>query len=127
MKQFACMTKPRTAPARELFGLLGRVPDASGVQAEWNRFFAARGMDAFMGKYPAKPEQLPERLSEMFHFDRRLYLIGADLQEAVVALLDASDSARADIVFNRGGVLRGMFLGTTDLCAVLSACGVLLE
>ena len=127
MEQFARMTKPRTAPARELFGLLGKVPDAPGVQAEWNRFFAARGMDAFMGRYLATPEQLPERLSEMFHFDRRLYLIGADLQRAIVPLLDASDAARADAVCNCGGVLRGMFLGTTDPCAVLSACGTLLE
>ncbi|MDD3897199.1 MAG: hypothetical protein PHU04_05200 [Candidatus Peribacteraceae bacterium] len=118
------MTKPRTAPARELFGLLGKVPDASGVQAEWNRFFAARGMDAFMGRYPAKREQLPERLSEMFHFDRRLYLVGADLGTAIVPLIDFSEEKKVDIVLNRGGVLHGKFLGTTDPAAVYAACGL---
>lgn len=118
------MTCPRISPARELYGIIGTLPNASQLQAQWNRFFASHGMDAFMDKYPTTKAHIPERLSEMFHFDRRLYLVGADLQEVIVPFLDASEKKKVDTVLNRGGVLHGKFLGTTDPAAVFAACGL---
>ncbi len=108
------MTKPRLSTTRELFGILGSYPDASVLQRDWNAYFAKEGMDAFCDRYPTKEDQLPERLSEMFHFDRRGYIIGSRLQEAIFPLLDAIDSSVTDgkvnVVKNEGGVLTGFFL-----------------
>ena len=110
------VTKPRTSTARELFGILGSCPRASAMQREWNAYFEREGIDAFMGRYPASVKLLPERLSEMFHFDRRAYIVCLRLQKAILSLLDALDSSaagegRADIVINGGGVITGYFLG----------------
>ena len=108
------MTRPRTAPDRELFGIIGKVPNASKVQREWNLFFKEKGMDAFMDKYPTTEENLPERFSEMFHFDRRIYLVGHELGEAVNSLVDELDESaktkgKVNLVFNIGGVLKGAY------------------
>lgn len=111
------MTKPRTSPSRELFGLLGSHPDQSRILSDWNRKFENDGIDAFMDRYPTKPAELPERLSEMFHFDRRGYIIGLYLQEAIIPLLDELDPSvrdRVDTVVNRGGVMVGYFCGGDD-------------
>jgi shikimate 5-dehydrogenase len=109
------MTKPRTSPDRELFGLLGAHPEASDLQREWNAYFEREGLDAFLDRYPTKEEQLPERLSEMFHFDRRAYIVGSRLQEAIILLLDhveesAKAAGRVTVVLNRGGEFTGYFL-----------------
>lgn len=109
------MTKPRTNPNRELFGIIGKLDDISTEKKWWNKRFAERGMDAFMDSYPTKEKELPERLSEMFHFDRRAYIVGKPLQEAIIPLLDRVDGSvtgegRVDFVTNTGGVMTGYFL-----------------
>jgi len=110
------MTRPRTSTTRELFGIIGKDTNARKLQAEWNVFFEDNGMDAFIDCYPTTIENLPERLSEMFHFDRRLYIVSSSLQEAIKPLLDsldkcASEKGRVDIVVNENGVLTGKFFG----------------
>ena len=103
------MTKPSTATDRELFGIIGKVPNASKVQREWNLFFKENGMDAFMSKYPTTTENLPERLSEMFHFDRRIYLVGPELSDAVIPLLDSVEGKSVNVIVNKNGVMKGIF------------------
>lgn len=106
------MTKPRTSPNRELYGIIGHVPDASKILKEWNAHFREQEMDASMDVYPTTENNLPERLSEMFHFDRRGYIVGKDLQKKIIPLLDhAEPEARrrgVTFVVNKGGVLFGM-------------------
>lgn len=41
-----------------------------------------------MDSYPTKENEIPERLSEMFHFDRRGYIVGKPLQKAIIPYLD---------------------------------------
>lgn len=105
------MTRPRTSVSRELYGIIGSVPDAAQVQKEWNRHFAREGIDATMNIYPTTKENLPERLSEMFHFDRRAYIVGKDLSRAIAPLLDVVDATTrrrgVGLVWNEGGVLIG--------------------
>tara|TARA_Y100000310_G_scaffold286539_1_gene310831 strand:+ start:74 stop:454 length:381 start_codon:yes stop_codon:yes gene_type:complete len=108
------MTKPRVSTTRELFGIIGAHPQASALQREWNAYFTQEGLDAFLDRYPTKEEQLPERLSEMFHFDRRAYIVGNRLQEAIIPLLDhveksAADDGRVTVVLNRGGEFWGYY------------------
>ena len=119
------MSKPRTSTARELFGVLGAHPRASALQREWNAYFAREGIDAFMGRYPASIKLLPGRLSEMFHFDRRAYIVGLRLQKAILPLLDALDAStagegRAVVVVNRGGECMGYFLEDTSPDSVMA-------
>lgn len=104
------MTKPRTNPDRLLFGLIGSFDDTSAQKSYWNKRFLDEGLDAFLDHYPTKEEELPERLSEMFHFDRRGYIVGKALQKAIVPLLDRLEGeGSASVVVNRGGVLMGYF------------------
>ncbi|MDP6575410.1 MAG: hypothetical protein QF755_02845 [Candidatus Peribacteraceae bacterium] len=103
------MTRPRKSTEREIYGIIGKLKDASKIQKEWNAHFKKRGIDAFMAKYPTKNSELPERLSEMFHFDRRMYLVGEDLQEGIVGLLDEVDESRVNVVTNSDGVLVGTY------------------
>jgi shikimate 5-dehydrogenase len=123
------VTKPRTSTTRELYGIIGKIPNAGAVQSQWNAFFAKEGMDAFMDKYPTTVATLPERLSEMFHFDRRLYLVGKPLQEAIIPLLDALDQSAeeggVDCVVNNGGVLTGYRVQDNECTPleVLRVCG----
>jgi len=99
------------SPHRELYGIIGHVPGASAILKEWNAAFREKGVDASMDLYPTTAQNLPERLSEMFHFDRRGYLVGEDLAEAIIPLLDRVEpQARGrgvKFVWNDGGVLVG--------------------
>ncbi|MAE68789.1 hypothetical protein CL635_03220 [bacterium] len=109
------MTKPRTNPERELFGIIGSLENTSGEKRWWNSRFTEEGLDAFMDNYPTKESELPERLSEMFHFDRRGYIVGKALQEAIIPLLDhiddtAAGEGRVDFVANTGGIMTGYAL-----------------
>jgi len=109
------MTKPRNSTTRELFGIIGKIPNAGKVQSEWNAFFKEKGMDAFMDRYATTVDNLPERLSEMFHFDRRMYIVGKLLQKAIIPLLDVLDASAekegsVNVVLNEGGVMKGLFL-----------------
>lgn len=104
------------SPHRELYGIIGHVPDASRIVKEWNAAFRAKGVDASMDLYPTTAQNLPERLSEMFHFDRRGYIVGEDLAEAIIPLLDRVEpqarSSGVRFVWNDGGVLVGTQLPT---------------
>ena len=103
------MTKTRTAPERELFGIIGTYPDVSRLQSEWNAYFTKNDIDAFMNKYPTTPSTIPERLSEMFHFDRRAYVVGPVLAKHIAPHLDNVDCPEDAINFvvNIGGVFHG--------------------
>ncbi len=106
------MTRPRTSPQREVIGVLGAHPDAPSILKQWNRFFVKAGVDAAIHRYPATTKNLPERLSEMFHFDRRAYIVAPSLAGAVLPLLDRIDAdakrtKTIDIIVNEGGILRG--------------------
>lgn len=101
------MTKPRISTTRELCGLLGTFENASQILKCWNHYFADNDMDAFMDRYPCTTENLPERLSEMFHFDRRFYFVSEPLQKVIVPLLDSCDTDAVNVVINRGGALYG--------------------
>ncbi|MBU0766206.1 hypothetical protein KKF55_00235 [Patescibacteria group bacterium] len=116
------MTRPRLSTTRELYGIIGKIPDSGKLQSEWNKFFEKEGIDAFMDKYPTTVETLPERLSEMFHFDRRAYIVGDKLQEAIIPLLDqidelAIEKGRVNLVLNIGGVLTGRNLKVIAPCS----------
>ncbi len=105
------MTKTRTSTEREIIGILGRVPQGSALQSRWNQFFAKQGIDAFCARYAATPQLLPERLSESFHFDRRLLIVAPGLRKAIIPLLDECDvdcvKEGPTVVENRGGVFVG--------------------
>lgn len=106
------MTKPRQEIQRELFGVLGNYPKASQEIALWNKSFAEHGKNAWMSKYAASVKTLPERLSEMFHFDRRGYIVAPELEEAILPYLDhvedhAQKERRVNTVLNERGVLTG--------------------
>lgn len=101
---------------RELYGVIGTMLDASALLQTWNAFFRLHSIDAMMERYPTTVALLPERLSEMFHFDRRLYLVAPDLQRAVLPMLDVLDAASqrsgsVDVIVNRDGVLSGRYTG----------------
>lgn len=116
------MTKPRKSVHRELYGFIGksspsvpaRAGEAAEVLREWNAHFRREGIDASMDVYPTTQENLPERLSEMFHFDRCGYIVSKDLSRAIIPLLDRVDLAArrrgVGFVWNNAGVLRGCSL-----------------
>ncbi|MDD5751405.1 MAG: hypothetical protein PHS73_02695 [Candidatus Peribacteraceae bacterium] len=105
------MTKPRTSIHRELYGIIGSIPNVSNVQKVWNAYFREQGIDATMNIYPTTKANLPERLSEMFHFDRRAYIVGKNLSKAIIPLLDRVEPAArgrgVTWVENEDGVLIG--------------------
>jgi len=72
-----------------------------------------------MERYTASVATLPERLSEMFHFDRRLYLVSPSLQAAVLPFLDVVESGgkqnEVSVIVNRNGVLHGYWIGDADV------------
>ena len=109
------MTKPRTAVDRELYGILGDVPKANLIQKEWNAYFRDHNMDAFMDRYPTTVETLPERLSEMFHFDRRLYIVAESLQDNIIPLLDEVEGeGSVNMIMNEEGKLVGKWVENFD-------------
>ncbi|MBM3227702.1 hypothetical protein FJZ27_02450 [Candidatus Peribacteria bacterium] len=108
------MTKPRSSSDRILLGVLGRLSRRCAVLKDWNAALRGLGIDGSMDAYPCTVSSLPERLSEMMHFDRRGYIVAPDLQRAIIRYLDrldasASDAGAVDTVFNDGGVLIGFF------------------
>lgn len=120
------MTKPRTSPHRELYGFIGTAAEARPILKAWNARFREEGTDASMDFYPTTEQNLPERLSEMFHFDRRAYVVGRALRKAILPLLDAVERAGqgrgVGVIMNDGGVLRGCTsFATLDPCATPSS------
>src|SRR3989339_871006 len=109
------MTKPRTSTHRELYGLIGSIPDVSNVLKVWNAYFREEGIDAVMNLYPTTVKNLPERLSEMFHFDRRAYIVGNNLSKAIIPLLDQVEpEARRRPRTSRGAPVRGKGVGGVE-------------
>lgn len=110
------MSRPRTSIKRELFGILGDCRQTNKIQKEWNDKFDTKKIDAFMDRYKTGKNDLSLRLSEMFHFDRRGYIVYGELQKNIIPLLDIIDysvgkTGKVDTVLNKGGVLMGYFLG----------------
>ena len=120
------MTKPRTNSSRELFGILGTHPERSALQRTWNAYFTTQGIDAFLDYYPTTIAKIPERLSEMYHFDRRAYIVGSALFEAISSYVDVCHSSATEqgtitILYNRNGVVEGWYIPTlADPAFVLS-------
>lgn len=113
------MTKSRISTTRVLLGVLGASSQSSKILREWNRMLRAEKIDGSMDRYPCTAATLPERLSEMLHFDRRGYIISPALQEPIVPLMDILDTSakkrgEVDTVVNDGGVLTGHWTGDTD-------------
>lgn len=120
------MTKPRVSTTREIFGILGKIPERSAIQKKWNHHFKINSMDAFLDYYPITVETIPERLSEMYHFDRRAYIVGSALTEAVYRYMDELDAAALEegsvnLIINRDGKLHGYYVSdNTQIENVLS-------
>ncbi len=109
------VTKPRISTDRVLLGILGRCPDSSAVLREWNVLLRSAGIDGSMDRYPCSEQTIPERLSEMVHFDRRGYIVASSLQSAMLHAMDNLDpstvsSQKVDTILNDGGVLTGYFV-----------------
>lgn len=103
-------------PPRTVCGLLA--PRCIGsARKYWNALFRKQGIDAFFDWYKASTIQdLELRLAEMFHLDRRGYIIAPALQEMILPLLDQIDPSAAekgsvDTVVNENGVLVGFRMG----------------
>lgn len=112
------MTKSRTSPDRLLFGYLGKDVQTAATLKLWNALFHKRGVDASMDRYPCTVAKLPERLSEMMHFDRRGYIVAKSLQQAVGAFMDYLDASTTnrgvDTIVNDGGVFTGYWMNGDD-------------
>lgn len=113
------MTRSRLNPDKLLFGILGTLPDSGAALSRWTAYFRSHGLDASIDRYPATKQTIPERLSEMFHFDRRGYIVGKSLQKAIIPYLDRLDAGAAeegsvDTVLNDGGILIGFFCANDD-------------
>lgn len=108
------MGKKTSSSTRLLCGILGSYPGAAALQKEGNAYFRKANIDAFLARYPATTETLPERLSEMFHFDRRFYICAEALSSAILPLVDVVDvsadtAKKVTVIVNRNGVLTGYF------------------
>lgn len=107
-----------------VFGLLAPRLDR-GIRKQWNDLIREQGIDGFFDFYRTKDRSdLELRLSEMFHLERRGYIVDPALQTLVVPLLDRIDassqkSGRVDTVVNERGVLAGYFCPTLDPCPLI--------
>ena len=113
------MAKPRPDTVREIYGLLGRFTNRAQLLQSWNKYLLEEGSGGSMVHYPTTAQTLPERLSEMFHFDRRLYVVDPALQFEVMKFLDevsteAKKQGRVNLIRNRGGVLQGHYVDTPE-------------
>ncbi len=100
-------------------------PTCSGdARKLWNQAFSHGKNSAFFDCYRTKTiADLELRLSEMFHLERRGYVIADDFSVTIIPLLDiidasAKNAGRVDTVVNRGGVLSGAYVAATreNLC-----------
>lgn len=119
---------------REIFGILGKHPERSALQRAWNAYFATKKIDAFLDYYPTTEATIPERLSEMYHFDRRAYIIGPDVSDAIRVYVDVFPQEkqtaaglrveeRINFLCNRDGVFEGWIVeNVADVQRVLQTC-----
>lgn len=113
------MTKSRISTTRVLLGVLGASSQTSKILREWNRMLREEKIDGSMDRYPCTAVTLPERLSEMLHFDRRGYIIIPALHQPILPLMDILDTSAkkrgaVDTVVNNGGVLTGHWTNDDD-------------
>lgn len=113
------MTKSRTATGRILLGILGKSSQSSRILREWNKFLRESGIDGSLDRYPCTENTIPERLSEMLHFDRCGYIVAEPLQKNMMGFMDHLDSSTqehkaVDTVVNDGGVLTGFWTNSDD-------------
>lgn len=92
---------------------------SSAILRKWNGFLRESDIDGSMDRYPCTEAMIPERLSEMLHFDRRGYIVSASLQIPVAAFMDRLDASAqkcnaVDTVVNDGGVLIGYWTDGDD-------------
>jgi shikimate 5-dehydrogenase len=109
------MTKPRVSTERILLGVLGSSADSSAILREWNSYLRSAGIDGSMDRYPCSEKTIPERMSEMVHFDRRGYIVAPALQTAMLSAMDTLDSSaiqshKVDTIINDNGVLTGFWM-----------------
>jgi shikimate 5-dehydrogenase len=95
---------------RMLLGVLGKVENLSSIRSAFDGFINKQQLDVSFDYYTTKPEELHERLSEMFHHDRRGYLLAEDLQTAIVPLLDEQRSEKVNVILNDNGTMIGLWL-----------------
>jgi len=94
---------------REIYGVLGRHPLMTALLRSWNAYLRTAGFDACMVRYTATEDSLLERLSEMFHYDRRLYVLAPDLRASIIPFLDRCElHCLPAVIVNDGGVLCGL-------------------
>lgn len=96
---------------RQIIGHIGPINDPA-ARKFCSELFAREGIDASFAFYRTSVNDLPLRLSEMFHLERRGYIVAPELQKAIVPLLDSIDNSAnergvVDTVVNEGGVLVG--------------------
>jgi hypothetical protein len=115
------MTKSRISSTRVLLGVLGKSSKSSEILREWNRFLREQGIDGSMDRYPCTAITLPERLSEMLHFDRRGYIVAESLQKIMKDFMDRLDSSSrehnaVDTIVNDRGIFTGYWTNNDDMC-----------
>jgi hypothetical protein len=105
-----------------VYGILGKDTAAIEINACWNHYFLAHNMPCSMHKYPTVPSAIVERLSEMFTYERALYIISVPLQSSIAAACDRVDTTDLpNMVINIRGVLCATFcpVSLTDTAACL--------
>lgn len=103
-----------------LLGLLGTSPRSSAIVRDWNRFLNEGKIDGSMDRYPCTEATIPERLSEMVHFDRRGYIVTPRLQQFVVPFMDLLDGSAqrqesVDTIVHEEGVIVGYWTNGDDV------------
>lgn len=82
--------------------------------------FRSRGIQAIVESFSARHDaELQLRLSEMFLWERRAYILGTSLRRSVLPFLDRvllplSADGGVDIVLNCGGVLCGASISSAS-------------
>jgi shikimate 5-dehydrogenase len=95
---------------RILLGVLGKVENLSSIRSHFDLFINKQQLDVSFDYYQTKPSELHERLSEMWHHDRRGYLLAEQLQQAIIPLLDECKYERVNVIVNNKGRMIGAWL-----------------
>ncbi len=104
------MTRPNMNTGRILLGVLGKVENLSSIRSHFDLFINKQQLDVSFDYYQTKPSELHERLSEMWHHDRRGYLLAEQLQQAIIPLLDECKYERVNVIVNNKGRMIGAWL-----------------
>jgi len=104
------MTRPAMSTGRILLGVLGKIENLSSVRSAFDKFINNNELDVSFDYYATKPGELHERLSEMWHHDRRGYVLADDLQAAIIPLLDTIEGDKVNVIVNDNGTIIGKWL-----------------